>query len=93
MKEFKLISQGEYKFTYKKTNFILKEGSVGVYGQGKIYRLYQLDGVQKTFIRAIGWTKKDNYGGEQKKECVLNGIVTAEECQRAALNYVKELLG
>ena len=90
--KFTPISPNEVKFTYKDQKFILKEGKVGVYGQGLCVRLYGLDGIKKTFVKCIGWTKSDNYDNGGGKECVLRGIVTPIECQLPALTYVKSLL-
>jgi len=89
---FTPISPNEVKFTYKDKKFILSEGKVGVFGQGRCVRLYELDVVKKTFVKCIAWTKTDNYDRGGGKECVLRGLVTPIECQLPALNYVKSLL-
>ena len=89
--KFTPISQNEVKFEYKKIKFVLEEKKVGVYGLGRCVSLYQLDGVQKTWIKGIGWTKTDNHGGPSK-EILLSGIVTMEACKQPALKYVQSLL-
>jgi len=90
--KFSLISRNEIKFEYKKMKFVLEEKKQGVYGMGSAVLLHQLDGVTKTFVKTIGWTKTDNHDGEKNKECLLNGIVRFDDCKIPALNYVKSLI-
>ena len=89
--KFTTISQNEVKFEYKKVKFILEEKKVGVYGMGRCVILYHLDGVQKTFLKGIGWTKTDNHDGPDKT-ILLSGIVTFEACKQPALKYIQSLL-
>lgn len=90
--KFITISRNEVKFEYKKFKFILEEKKQGIYGLGSAVLLYQLDGVTKTFIKTVGWTKTDNHDSEKTKECILDGIVKFDDCKMASLNYVKSLI-
>lgn len=89
--KFTEISQNETKFTYKGTNFILVEGSVGTYGLGRCVRLNQLNGIKKEFVKCIGWTKSDNHGGPSN-EVLLSGIVTLDECKTESVKYLEKLM-
>jgi len=88
---FTQISPNEFKFSYEGTKYLLAENSVGVYGIGKCVSLYKLDGVDKKFIKGIGWTKSDNHGGPSK-EVVLEGIVSIEACKTEGVKYLTNLL-
>ena len=89
--KFEYISQNEIKFEYKGFKFVLQEQKVGVYGLGRCVSLYQLDGLKKTFIKCIGWTKTDNHGGPDKT-CVAPAITTIDSCKQLALVYIENLL-
>jgi hypothetical protein len=88
---FITISRNEVKFDYKNHKFLLKERKVGVYGLGYCVNLLQLEGLTKTFVKCIGWTKTDNHGGPDK-DVLLPGIVTFADCKPAALKYIDALL-
>lgn len=89
--KFVEISQNEIKFEYKKIKFILEEQKVGVYGMGRCINLHQLDGVQKTFIKCIGWTRTDNHGGPGI-ECLTKSFTNMSASKQLALTYIKNLL-
>ena len=91
MISFKQIGQNEFKFSFAKHKFILAEKSVGVYGLGRCVSLYQLNGLDKKFIKCIGWTKSDNHGGPSK-EVLLPGIVDIEACKQGAKYYITSLM-
>jgi hypothetical protein len=89
--KFEYISQNEMKFEYKDMKFILQEQKVGVYGLGRCVSLYQLEGLKKTFVKCIGWTKTDNHGGPGK-DCISLAITTMFNCRQLAVNYIDNLL-
>ena len=89
--KFTQISQNEARFTLQGMGFILEERKVGVYGLGRCVNLYKLEGVTKTYIKTIGWTKSDNHGGPSK-ECVTSDIVSFNKCQDLAVDYLEKLL-
>ena len=87
-----MISPNECKFEYKDSKLLLVEKAQGVYGLGKAVLLYSLNGVEKNFIKTIGWTQSDNHGGPDKESVLGNRIVAFDECKLAALKYVQALL-
>lgn len=89
--KFDQISQNEIKFEYKGIKFILQEQKAGVYGLGRCISLYQLDGLKKSFVKCIGWTKTDNHGGPCK-DCVTSFITNFEACKQLAVVYIDNLL-
>ena len=89
---FTVISETENRIDYKGIKFLLVEQSRGVYGTGRSIQLYQMDGLKKTHIKEIGWTKTDNYDGELKKDSLLRGIVDLKKCKKAAIDYIDSLL-
>ena len=89
--KFEYISQNEIKFDYKDMKFILQEQKVGVYGLGRCVSLYQLEGLKKTFVKCIGWTKTDNHRGPGK-DCVASTLTTIDSCKQLALVYIDNLL-
>jgi len=89
--KFEYISQNEMKFEYKDMKFILQEKRVGVFGLGRCVSLYQLEGLKKTFVKCIGWTKTDNHGGPGK-DCFSATITTMDSCKQLALVYIDNLL-
>lgn len=89
--KFIKISEDELKFDYKEHKFILKEKKQGVFGIGRAVLLYELSGLTRTYIKTIGWTKTDNYGGPDK-DVVIPGITTMTNCQSEALKYIDSLL-
>jgi hypothetical protein len=89
--KFEQISQNEVKFTFKGMKFLLVEKSQGVYGLGLGVLLYELNGVDKKFIKTIGWTKSDNHGGPSK-DCITSSITTFEACKQLAVDYLTKLL-
>jgi hypothetical protein len=88
---FTEISQNEVRFTFKKMNFILEEKKVGVFGLGRCVNLYQLEGVKKSFVKCIGWTKTDNHGGPST-ECMKSTIISFIACRFLAVEYLEKLL-
>lgn len=86
------IAPNQIKFEYKGYKFMLEEKSQGVYSIGKSILLYQLDGLDKKYIKCVGNTRSDNHGGP-KNDPILRGIVTVEDCKPAALKYIDDLLG
>jgi hypothetical protein len=90
---FITISNTEIKIEHRKITFLLVEGDVGVYSMGRCMRLYQMDGLKKTFIRCIGWTKPDGgYETYKKNEAYLPGLVTKEACKQGAIRYINSIL-
>jgi len=89
--KFIQLGQNEFKFSYQEKKYILAEKSVGVYGLGRCVSLYELDGIDKKFIKCIGWTKTDNHNGPSK-EVYLQGIVSVEACKVGGIKYLKDLL-
>ena len=90
--KFTQVAQNEVIFDIKKTRFILAEKDQGVYGMGKAILLYQMDGVKKEFIKTVGWIKSDNHDGHLKKDSILKGLVTWENCKTAAVKYLQTIL-
>lgn len=89
--KFEQISQNESKFTFQGMGFILEEKKVGVYGLGRCVNLYKLEGITKTFVKTVGWTKTDNHGGPSR-ECITSVITNFESCKQLALVYLEKLL-
>jgi hypothetical protein len=89
--KFEQISQNEVKFTFKGMGFLLEEKTVGVYGLGRCVNLYGLDGITKTFVKTVGWTKTDNYGGPSR-ECITSVITSVISCRQLAVDYLEKLL-
>ena len=89
--KFEKISQNEVKFVYRNRRFILAEKSQGVYGIGTGVLLYELNGLDKKFIKTIGWIKTDNHGGPGK-DCITSDITTFENCKKLAVDYIEKLL-
>lgn len=89
--KFEQISQNESKFTFKGMGFLLEEKKVGVYGLGRCVVIQKLDGVNKSFVKTVGWTKTDNHGGPGK-ECITSVITNFESCKQLALVYLEKLL-
>jgi hypothetical protein len=89
--EFKQISQNEVKFTFKGMGFLMEEKKVGVYGLGRAVVLYGLDGLDKKYVKTVGWTKTDNHGGPGK-DCITSVITNFEACKQLALDYLEKLL-
>jgi hypothetical protein len=90
--KFIQISPNEVKFDYANFKLVLEEMRHGVYGIGKCVNLYQLEGLNKVFIKHIGCTRSDNHGTENHNDLLLKGIVKFEDCQQPALEYVKLLI-
>lgn len=88
------ISKTETKFEYRGTKFLLAEKSQGVYGMGTAMMLYKLDGVEKKFLRCIGWIYTDGgYHTHQKGEAFLGaGLFTTIQLRGGAIKYIDELL-
>jgi hypothetical protein len=89
--KFTQISPNELKFTYEGEKYLLREQSVGVYGLGRCVSLYQLNGIDKKYVKCIGWTESDNHGGPSN-EVLLSGIVTLEDCKTESVKYLKKLM-
>jgi hypothetical protein len=89
--KFEQISQNEVKFPFKGMGFLLEEKKVGVYGLGRCVNLYKLEGITKTFVKTVGWTKTDNHGGPSR-ECITSVITNFESCKQLALVYLEKLL-
>lgn len=89
--KFTQISQNEAKFNLKGMGFILEEKKVGVYGLGRCVNLYKLEGLDKKYVKTLGWTKTDNHGGPSK-ECYTSNIVSFNDCQNLAVEYLEKLL-
>ena len=89
---FKQIDSRETRLDYKGHKFLLIEQNRGVYGMGSAIQLYQLNGLKKEHIKEIGWTKSDNHGGPSKGEAYLEGIVTQQDCKKAAVKYIDSII-
>jgi hypothetical protein len=89
--KFEQISQNEAKFTFKGMKFVLEEKKVGVYGLGRCVNIYKLDGITKTFVKCVGWTKTDNHGGPSK-DCITSTITGFDACKYLAVEYLEKLL-
>ncbi len=89
---FTRIDSTETRLDYKGIKFLLKENSRGVYGIGSAVQLYQMDGLKKEHIKEIGWTKSDNHGGQSKSGAYLPGIVTFDDCKKAAVKYIDSMI-
>ena len=90
--KFARASANEMKMNYRDLKFLLVEKDRGVYGAGRAVQLYRLDGLDKVHIKEIGWTKSDNNMGCERSDAFLNGIVTFDQCVKAASNYIDVLL-
>jgi len=89
--KFEQISQNEVKFPFKGMGFLLEEKKVGVYGLGRCVNLYKLEGITKTFVKTVGWTKTDNHGGPSR-ECITSVITSTISCRQLAVDYLEKLL-
>ena len=90
--KFTQVSPSEVRVDYRGIKFLLIERDRGVYGAGRAIQLYQLDGLIKTHIKEIGWTKSDNNGsGGMERACVTH-ITTWSECKAAAIKYIDSIL-
>jgi hypothetical protein len=90
--KFTTVSSNEVRLDYKGNKFMLVEQNRGVYGIGRAIQLYLMEGFEKKHIKEIGWTKGDNHGGEFKDDSFLKGIVTGEDCKKAAIKYIDIIL-
>jgi len=90
--KFEQISRNEVKFIFRDKRFLLLEKDRGVYGLGRGVQLYELDGVNKTHVKEIGWTKSDNHGGANKADSHLPGIQTWDSIKTGAIDYLQKLL-
>jgi hypothetical protein len=89
--KFTTVDSSETRLDYKSYKFLLKEQSRGFYGAGKAIQLFQLDGLKKTHIKEIGWTKSDGTG-PKRGEAFLEGIVTPADCKKAAVKYIDSII-
>jgi hypothetical protein len=89
---FTQVSSNEVRIDYKGFKFLLIEKSRGVYGLGKAVQLYQLEGLKKTHIKEVGWTKSDNHSCTGIKNAIINEITTMKQCERESLKYIDSLL-
>lgn len=89
--EFINISPNEWKFTYKGKKFLLKEQSRGVFGMGKSVQLYELNELNKSHIKEIGWTKSDNSLSDIDQSLIPH-ITTIEECKKEVIKYLDKLM-
>jgi hypothetical protein len=89
--KFEQISQNESKFTFNGMKFLLEEKKVGFSGLGRCVNIYGLDGITKTFVKCVGWTKTDNHGGPSK-DCITSTITSFENCKGLAVAYLTKLL-
>lgn len=90
--KFEQVSRTEVKFNFKERKFLLVEKDRGVYGIGRAIQLYQLDGLSKTHVKEIGWTKSDNHSGMTKADSYLQGLQTWESVKKGAIEYLEKLL-
>ena len=90
--KFSKIADKEMRLDYKGMKFLLIQQKRGVYSNGAAVQLYSLDGVKKEHVKELGWVKGDGYGGENKSNSYLNGIVTWSECKQAAIDYLNSIL-
>lgn len=90
--KFTQVSTNEVRLDYKDNKFMLVEQNRGVYGMGRAVQLYLMDGFEKKHIKEMGWTKGDNHGGEHKEDSFLKGLVTVDDCKKAALKYIDIIL-
>lgn len=90
--KFTTVDSSETRLDYKGYKFILIEQSRGVYGLGRAIQLYQLDGLKKTHIKEIGWTKSDNHGGCEESESFVRGICKLQDCKIGAVKYIDSIL-
>ena len=90
--KFEQVSRNEVKFTFKEKRFLLLEKDRGVYGIGRAVQLYELDGLNKTHVKEIGWTKSDNHSGMSKSDAHLTGIQTWDSIKTGAIDYLQKLL-
>ena len=75
--KFTQVSPSEVRVDYRGIKFLLVEQDRGIYGKGRAIQLYQLDGLIKTHIKEIGWTKSDNNGcGGMERACVTQPGLT-----------------
>jgi hypothetical protein len=89
--KFTTIDSAETRLDYKGHKFLLREQSRGFYGAGMAIQLYQLDGLKKTHIKEIGWTKSDGKG-PKKGEAFLEGVVTLTDCKKAVVKYIDSII-
>ena len=90
--EFNKVSPNEFVFEYKGNKFMLVENDRGVFGIGKAIQLYQLNGLLKTHIKEVGWTKSDNHNCSGKDKALITEFTNIEECKFAAVKYIDDLL-
>ena len=90
--KFIQLSRNEVKIDYKGNRFMLIEKSRGVYGLGSSIQLYHLDGFDKKHIKEVGWTNSDNHECKGMKDALINTFTTMEECKKAAIKYIDQMM-
>lgn len=89
---FTQISPNEVKIKYREQVFILEESNRGTWGLGRAIGLKQLVGLEKKYIKEVGWTKSDNHGNGGMKEALITNLTNMEACKVAAIKYIDLLL-
>ncbi len=89
---FTQISPNEVKIKYREQVFVLEELSRGVYGMGKAIGLKQLVGLEKKYLKEVGWTQTDNHGNGGMREALITEFTNMEACKVAAIKYIDLLL-
>ncbi len=90
--KFREISNTEVAFAHYDKKFLLREQRQGVFALGYAILLYELDGLNRKFVRTIGYTKSDNHDSEQKKTLLVQGIINWDKAKEVSVKYIGDLL-
>jgi hypothetical protein len=86
--KFIQVAPNEVKIEYKGNKFCLIEKAIGVYGAGKVIKLYKLDEFEKKLIKEIGWTRSDGHSSKGMSDSVIPVLTNMEDCKKAAIKYI-----
>jgi hypothetical protein len=89
---FTQVAPNEVKFVYKGITFMLVENSRGVLSIGSAIQLYQMNGMERTHIKEVGWTKSDNHSSRDMANALITTFTNMEECKVAAVKYIDQVL-
>ena len=88
---FTQVAPNEVKFVYKGITFMLVENSRGVLSMGSAIQLYQMNGMERTHIKEVGWTKSDG-SCKDMEHALINTFTNMEECKVAAVKYIDQVM-
>ncbi len=89
---FTQVAPNEVKFVYKGITFMLVENRRGVYSLGSAIQLYQMNGMERTHIKEVGWTKSDNHSCSDMEKALIPTFTNMEACKVAAIKYIDQVM-